>query len=609
MNFESPFQIFVKVGGHFSLTIGGGRMQHGGGESFGDTDGDGGGFSFGGSSRSGFGSALENGRSRGVSFGPGDNSSGQSRQQEHWVSGSYNNRPGYNNSSAPVFMENMQRPSDLAGWIECMMDELQSSGSQGQLQAEQQRQQQQQSQPQHSPSTTSSSFVFMESSLDSMDSQGVQQPLQQPTLPSSSSPAAVTPENYSGSGDDYYNSDSVAAGAGAGTGTGTSSHPQMDSTGEAEPGVHLVHLLLACAEAVQRNDVRMAEDTVRRIQMLATLQRGPMGKVAAHFVEALARRIFGISAEAHREQPLTELLHFQWYEACPYLKFAHFTANQAILEAVQNCKRIHIVDCNLMHGLQWPALIQALALRPGGPPVFRLTGIGPPHQSGNDVLQEIGMKLAQLADMVNVQFEFRGVYAQKLDDVKPYMLHVREGEAVCVNAVMQLHKLLWNGNQNPVSSGVHGVLQSMRSLNPRVVTLVEQDANHNSPIFIERFMEALQYYSTIFDSLEACGGSPGAAQSSEQLLAEMYVGREIYNIVACEGYDRVERHENLAQWRRRMTEAGFQQKLMSSTALKQASMLLKLFPGDGYRVEENNGCLTLGWHNRSLLAASAWQCS
>ncbi|MTV29308.1 GRAS family protein, partial [Nitriliruptoraceae bacterium ZYF776] len=27
----------------------------------------------------------------------------------------------------------------------------------------------------------------------------------------------------------------------------------------------------------------------------------------------------------------------------------------------------------------------------------------------------------------------------------------------------------------------------------------------------------------------------------------------------------------------------------------------------GYRVEENNGCLMLGWHTRPLITTSAWK--
>nr|TKR85243.1 hypothetical protein D5086_0000250010 [Populus alba] len=43
-------------------------------------------------------------------------------------------------------------------------------------------------------------------------------------------------------------------------------------------------------------------------------------------------------------------------------------------------------------------------------------------------------------------------------------------------------------------------------------------------------------------------------------------------------------------------------------ASQAASMLLALFAGgDGYRVEENNGCLMLGWHTRPLIATSAWR--
>ena len=59
--------------------------------------------------------------------------------------------------------------------------------------------------------------------------------------------------------------------------------------------------------------------------------------------------------------------------------------------------------------------------------------------------------------------------------------------------------------------------------------------------------------------------------------------------------DRVERHETLNQWRNRFVSTGFSSVHLGSNAYKQASMLLALFAGgDGYRVEENNGCLMLG---------------
>jgi len=390
---------------------------------------------------------------------------------------------------------------------------------------------------------------------------------------------------------------------------------QVNEDEQEDNGVQLVHSLLACAEAVQHGDLVRAEETVRHIQLLAS-PPGPMGKVAAHFIEALTRRIYGGTSSSQDSSScnvvvgyesnkyLSELLHFQYYETCPYLKFAHFTSNQAILEAFEGEKRVHVIDFNLMHGLQWPALIQALALRPGGPPSLRLTGIGPPQAGGNNGLQEIGMKLAQLAASVNIEFDFRGVVALKLNEVKPWMLQVLPGEVVAVNSVLQLHRLL-NSDGGPVLA-IDEVLHSILGLKPKIVTVVEHEANHNVSGFLDRFTEALHYYSTMFDSLEACNLQP---QSSEQLLAEMYLGQEICNIIACEGVARVERHENLEQWRQRIAKAGFRPLQLGSTALKQAKLLLSLFPGDGYRVEENNGCLTLGWHTRPLIAFSAWQCA
>ncbi|GLJ44178.1 hypothetical protein SUGI_0921890 [Cryptomeria japonica] len=348
--------------------------------------------------------------------------------------------------------------------------------------------------------------------------------------------------------------------------------------GAQESGIRLVHLLMACAEAIQRNDLKMASSMVQEIRMMMRNPSGAMGKVASHFVEALARRIYGLNSpesSVGQADAQSELLYHHFYETCPYLKFAHFTANQAILEAVEGHDRIHVIDFNLMHGLQWPALIQALALRAGGPPFLRLTGIGPRQPDGRDVLQEIGMKLAQLAESVNVEFDFRGVMADKLDDVKPWMLQLRAGEVIAVNSIFQLHRLLYN------------------------------DPSGSSPIdAVLKFTEALHYYSTMFDSLEACNLPP---HSTEKLLAEMYIEKEICNIVACEGPFRVERHEPLSQWRMRLGSAGFRPAHLGSNAFKQASMLLTLFSGEGFTVEENNGSLTLGWHSRPLISASAWQ--
>ncbi|KAE8714168.1 GDP-mannose transporter GONST4-like [Hibiscus syriacus] len=373
---------------------------------------------------------------------------------------------------------------------------------------------------------------------------------------------------------------------------------------EEDSGIRLVHMLMTCAECVQCGDFSLATSFLEDMQGLLTRVNTVcgIGKVAGHFIDALSRRIFqGIGGGSINGGSAyeNEILYHHFYEACPYLKFAHFTANQAILEAFDGHDCVHVVDFNLMHGLQWPALIQALALRPGGPPLLRLTGIGPPSPDGRDSLREVGLRLAELARSVNVRFAFRGVAASRLEDVKPWMLQVNPKESVAVNSIMQLHRLL--GSDPNRNAPIETVLNWIRSLNPKIMTVVEQEANHNQPGFLYRFTEALHYYSTMFDSLEACTVQPNKA------LAEIYIQREITNVVSCEGSARVERHEPLAKWRIRLTGAGFRPLHLGSNAYKQASMLLTLFSAEGYSVEENDGYLTLGWHSRPLIAASAWQ--
>ncbi|XP_043698969.1 DELLA protein GAI1-like [Telopea speciosissima] len=371
----------------------------------------------------------------------------------------------------------------------------------------------------------------------------------------------------------------------------------MAAAMEEDSGIRLVHLLMICAESVQRGDVSLAGSLITDMQnLLAQVNRGcGIGKVAGYFIDALTRRLFCPQAVCAGSAQENEILYRHFYEACPYLKFSHFTANQAMLEAFDGQDCVHVIDFNLMHGLQWPVLIQALALRPGGPPFLRLTGIGPPSPDGGDSIHEIGLNLTELARSVNVRFVFRYVAATRLEDVKPWVLKVGPTEVVAVNSIMQLHRLL-NSDQS-----LDTVLAWIRSLNPKIVTVVEQEANHNQPEFLDRFTEALYYYSAMFDSLEAC------SLQSEKAVAEMYIQREICNIVCCEGLARVERHEPLAKWKARLGAAGFRPLHLGSNAFKQATMLLTLFSAEGYCVEEMEGCLTLGWHSRPIIAASAWQ--
>ncbi|KAK9104095.1 hypothetical protein Scep_020939 [Stephania cephalantha] len=374
---------------------------------------------------------------------------------------------------------------------------------------------------------------------------------------------------------------------------------------EEDSGLQLVHLLLACAEAVARHDYMTARRYLHQLNRIVTPLGDSMQRVASCFTDALSARL---AATLTTSNPTTSNpKHFSTfppnsievlkiyqivYQACPYIKFAHFTANQAIFEAFEAEEQVHVIDLDILQGYQWPAFMQALAARPGGAPFLRITGIGTPEES----VRETGRCLTELAHSLHIPFEFHPV-AEQLQDLKSHMFHRRVGEALAVNSANCLHRVPGNALGN--------ILGIIRDQAPSIFTLVEQEASHNGPYFLGRFLEALHYYSAMFDSLDATF----PADSAERAKVEQYLfAPEIRNIVACEGLERVKRHERLEKWRKLMEAKGFKCVPLSANAVTQSKILLGLYSRDGYRLTEDKGCLLLGWQDRALIAASAWRC-
>jgi hypothetical protein len=109
----------------------------------------------------------------------------------------------------------------------------------------------------------------------------------------------------------------------------------------------------------------------------------------------------------------------------------------------------------------------------------------------------VGQRLAQ---SVGVPFVFHPV-TKNGTYVQEWMLEQQPGEAFAVNFALQLHHM--HDESVCTNSPWDWMLQMVKGLHPKVVTLVEQEANTNTAPFFPRFMEALSYYySAIFESLD-----------------------------------------------------------------------------------------------------------
>jgi hypothetical protein len=214
-----------------------------------------------------------------------------------------------------------------------------------------------------------------------------------------------------------------------------------------EEGLHLLTLLLQCAEAVNADNLDDAHQTLLEIAELATPFGTSTQRVAAYFAEAMSARVvsscLGLYAPLPPGSPAAARLHgrvaaaFQVFNGIsPFVKFSHFTANQTIQEAFEREERVHIIDLDIMQGLQWSGLFHILASRPGGPPRVRLTGLG----ASMDALEATGKRLSDFADTLGLPFEFC-VVAKKAGNVDPQKLGVTRREAV---AVHWLHHSLYD---------------------------------------------------------------------------------------------------------------------------------------------------------------------
>ena len=145
------------------------------------------------------------------------------------------------------------------------------------------------------------------------------------------------------------------------------------------------------------------------------------------------------------------------------------------------------------------------------------------------------------------------------------------------------------------------------SFKPDLFVLGVANAGYNVPIFTTRFKEALQYYSSIYDMLDA---STTAGDSPERMLVERRIlARGIVNVVACEGVDRVERPETYRHWQARMERAGFQQLPLPPTLLARSTAYVRKRYHPDCTVFEERGSpwLLVGWRGRTFVALSTWK--
>ena len=291
----------------------------------------------------------------------------------------------------------------------------------------------------------------------------------------------------------------------------------------------------------------------------------------------------GTTTAATASPPVSNMSAYQMVqELSPFVKFAHFAANQAILEAAGGDLEVHIVDFDVMDGIQWPPLMVDLLASRNGAASLRITAVVA-LEANAETARRTGRRLAEFAGSIGLALRFDQVEAKDLE-----WLQVCKGSVVA-NCMLQESR-----TPSKSSAQVKDFLNKARKLSPKLVVVVEEElfssrrASAMAPppsSFVEFFCDALHHFSSVSDSL-GCSFY-GAYRVGLRLVEEEMLGPRIIDCVGCFPFGP-------------LIMDGFRLAPLSSCNVSQVKFLLGLF-NMGFGLQTENGRLALCWKSRPLI--------
>lgn len=374
--------------------------------------------------------------------------------------------------------------------------------------------------------------------------------------------------------------------------------------------IDLRTLLIHCAQAVAADDRRNANALLKQIRQHSSPFGDGNQRLSHCFADGLEARLAGTGSQIYkslvnkRTSAADFLKAYHLYLAsCPFRKMSSFASNKTIMNKTEHATRVHVIDFGILYGFQWPTLIQRIAGRKGGPPKLRITGIEFPKPGFRpaEQIEETGRRLAEYAKMFNVPFDYNPV-AKKWETVTLEDLKIEEDEFIVAISIYRFKNL--HDETVSIDSSRTRVLNLIRRINPNIFIHGIVNGAYNAPFFVTRFREALFHFSAMFDMLETVV----PREIPERMLIEKEIfGREALNVIACEGWERVERPETYKQWQVRNMRAGFRQIPFEQEIKSRAVEKVTLKYHKDFVIDEDNHWLLLGWKGRIIYALSCWQ--
>ncbi|KAK8512159.1 hypothetical protein V6N13_097174 [Hibiscus sabdariffa] len=282
-------------------------------------------------------------------------------------------------------------------------------------------------------------------------------------------------------------------------------HSMLTFPGEAveiDNQLSVFHLLKAYGEAIEKDQSELAEVILRSVGEKAS----PVGETWERVAFGLCRGIEQCRSDylIQESSKNFDAAFRVFYQMFPYMRFAHFASNSAILEAMPNdADMLHIVDFDIGEGIQWPPVIEAMAWKHKS---MRLTSI---HWGEEDVglspwRSEATMR--QLRDHassfgVNLRVEEMGIH----DLVNELKTKKRGGNRgwLAFNCTVGMGK----GRSRKNINDFLNVAKDYVSRNKGIITFGDGDACEKPKDcsgFDTFFDGRLMHYQAVLESMESC---------------------------------------------------------------------------------------------------------
>lgn len=363
-------------------------------------------------------------------------------------------------------------------------------------------------------------------------------------------------------------------------------------------GFDYVDELIRFAECFETNAFQLAHVILARLnQRLRSAAGKPLQRAAFYFKEALQAQLAGSARQTRPSSSSDVIQTIKSYKIfsniSPIPMFSSFTANQAVLEAVDGSMLVHVIDFDIGLGGHWASFMKELAdCRKANAPVLRITALVPEEYAVESRL--IRENLTQFARELNIGFEIDFVLIRTFELLSFKAIKFMEGEKTAVLLSPAIFRRVGSGFVN-----------DLRRISPNVVVHVDSEGlmGYGAMSFRQTVIDGLEFYSTLLESLEAANIGGGNCGDWMRKIENFVLFPKIVDMIGAVG-----RRGGGGSWKDAMMGAGFRPVGLSQFADFQADCLLGRVQVRGFHVEKRQAEMLLCWHDRALVATSAWRC-